>query len=103
MSHQIIKQPNGKYCIYSSVVDDIVVYNATPDAIKEYYLAKERERIYNDVNKLINKLEKGEKPYHQFTLTFNEMCEDILEHHKDEKDIIKEFKKNIKEMKKGGK
>jgi hypothetical protein len=31
------------------------------------------------------------------------MCEDILEHHKDEKDIIKEFKKNIKEMKKGGK
>jgi len=81
MSHQIIKQPNGLYAIYSSICDNFVFINATPDDIVECWLEEEKERIYIKIDKIIAKLEAGEKPYYQFTLTWDEACDSIKETH----------------------
>lgn len=37
MGHQIIKQPNGKYAVWSSVVDQLIGWDQTKDQIIEYY------------------------------------------------------------------
>lgn len=37
MPQHITKQPNGKYAIFSSVVDDFVVYDATPEECYEHF------------------------------------------------------------------
>ena len=39
MSRQIIKQPNGKYALFSSVVDDFVLIDADPNEIVEELVA----------------------------------------------------------------
>ena len=35
MSHRLIKQPNGKYAVYSTIVDDLICANMTVDEIIE--------------------------------------------------------------------
>jgi hypothetical protein len=73
MGWQIIKQPNGKYCIFSSVVDNVVYYDGTPEQILEAIIEAETTPIRRKVNETISQLDKGEKPYHQFTKSFDEM------------------------------
>ena len=38
MGHQIIRQPNHKFGIWSSIVDDFVLVNATREDIIQYYI-----------------------------------------------------------------
>jgi len=73
MAGQIIKQPNGKYCIFSSIVDDIVHYNMTPEEIIEVWVEEYKVEIIEKVNKIITELNEDRKPYHQFTNTYEEM------------------------------
>lgn len=35
MGQHIVKQPNGKYAIFSSNVDHFIAYDATPEEIRE--------------------------------------------------------------------
>lgn len=81
MGKQIIKQPNGKYCLFSSVVDDVTIYDATPEELIDSFVEEERKRITNDVLRIVNELEAGEKAYYQFTLSFKEMLTRIAEVH----------------------
>jgi hypothetical protein len=73
MARQIIKQPNGKYCVFSTVVDSIVDYDMSVDELKKDRKNGDEETI----DRIITKLENGEKPYYQFTMTFDEMLETI--------------------------
>lgn len=100
MSHQIIKQPNGKYCIFSSIVDNIIIYNATPDEIKKYYIEEEVKEINKKVDQAIN---SPQEYYYGWPFNnFDDMCKEILGLHEGQDKIIKEFKKYKKEMEKGG-
>lgn len=72
MGNQIIKQPNGKYAVFSSIVDDIVFYNAKKDDLIKYFVDREAERIKDYVERTLSDLDKGEKPYCQFTMTWKE-------------------------------
>jgi septation ring formation regulator EzrA len=81
MGWQIIKQPNGKYCIFSSVVDNVIYYDGTREQIVNAFLEPEIERIKKHVNEVIDQLEKGEKPYFQFTKSFDEMVDTVTEIH----------------------
>lgn len=86
MIGQIIKQPNGKYCIFNSVVDNITYYDMTADEIINDSSMPER------VRRAIDELEEGGKPYFQFTLTFDEMLERIKQvHGRDELDRVIEL------------
>ena len=43
-----------------------------PEEIIEYFVEGERERLTERVTKIVAALERGEKPYHQFTMTWKE-------------------------------
>jgi len=81
MGEQIIKQPNGLYCIWSSVVDDIILINATPEDIINERIEVARQEITRSVIDTVTKLNNGERPYYQFTKTFEEAIECIKDIH----------------------
>lgn len=83
MGRQIIKQPNGKYCIYSSIVDSITYYDMTREDIITEWVKEEKEKIEERVNEVVEALEEGGKPYFQFTKTYEEMIKSIREIHGD--------------------
>lgn len=70
MGTQIVKQPDGLFAVWSTVVDDFIEIDATPEQIIEERLEKEKEKIKADVMEIIEKLEQGGKPYYQFTMTY---------------------------------
>jgi hypothetical protein len=84
MGRQIIKQPNGKYCIFSTIVDNITYYDMTPEEIIEWWVEEAKEEITERVNNTIDKLERGEKPYRQYTQTYEEMIKLIFGVHGEE-------------------
>lgn len=95
MGHQIIKQLNGLFCVYSTIVDDVVMYDATPTEIIEYRINEAKERIFKEVNEIIESLESGKKPYYADTMDYDEMCQSIKEQHgKDYSNGIKEYYNN---------
>ena len=73
MGRQIIKQPNGYYGIFSSIVDDFIFLDATPQDIIDFFMEEEMERVTKFVNETVEKLAKGEKPYSQFTMSWEEV------------------------------
>lgn len=84
MAWQIIKQPDGLYAIFSTNVDDFIVLDATKDEIIEEFVEEEKERLQKkikDVEKIIEKVDAGSKPYHQFTKTWEDCLETIKEVH----------------------
>lgn len=72
MGQQIIRQPNGLYAIWSSVVDHFILYDCTPEGIIEERCKEECARIEKGVRETVAQLEAGEKPYYQFTKTWEE-------------------------------
>lgn len=72
MSQQIIKQPDGLYCVWSIVVDNFVQVDATLDEIIAKRVAKETVAIRKNVNEIVAELDAGGKPYAQFTMTYEE-------------------------------
>ncbi len=89
MGWQIIKQPNGKLCIFSSVVDNVVYYDGTPEQIINAFVEAETTPVIKRVRDIIGKLQSGEKPYYQFTKSFDEMIATIKDiHGKKEADKI---------------
>ena len=89
MAHQIVKQPNGLYAIWSTVVDSIVLIDATPDEIIGDWTASERERIMVSVHKTVSALKNGEKPYYQFTKSFEDCIRVIRYQHADDAEMLK--------------
>lgn len=81
MGRQIIKQPNGKYCVFSSVVDNIIMYDATEKDIVKFLAKESIERIKEDVKNTIGALNNCEKPYGQFTMNYKEMLNFISDVH----------------------
>lgn len=80
MGRQIIKQPNGQYCIYSSVVDSVTCYHfARQDLIDELgrRASSGRESVTVHVDRVLAALDVGGKPYHQFTMNYEEMFEAV--------------------------
>jgi len=75
MAQQIVKQPDGKYAVWSTVVDDFVVSDATKGEIIGRYVGEEVTRIIQRVDEIIDELDKGGKPYYQFTKTYDELIE----------------------------
>jgi hypothetical protein len=77
MGHQIIEQPDGKLCVFSDVVDAIIIKDATGQELLDYYAAeaaiKERQRVEKIIRNVRNS--KPQNSYHQFTMTYEEAVE----------------------------
>jgi hypothetical protein len=72
MSSQIIQQPNGLYAVWSSIVDSFTLIDATPEEIVEEWVAQERQRLTEAVNRIVGQLNNNQAPYCQFTMTWEE-------------------------------
>lgn len=81
MGQQIIKQPNGKYCLFSSVVDSVTYYNMSAEEIVDVWTEDARKEYERKVKEITEQLEVGGKPYYQFTKTYEECIETIKEVH----------------------
>lgn len=75
MAHQIVKQPDGRYAVWSTIVDDFVIENATPKEIADTWAKEEADRVRNRVDEIVAQLDQGGKPYHQFTKTYGEFVQ----------------------------
>lgn len=82
MGLQIIKQPNGKFGLFSSVSDGFTAYDCTPDELVEVFLDGERNLLEGRVAEIVAVLNKGGKPYFQFTMNWDEA---IAKHNKNGK------------------
>jgi hypothetical protein len=84
---QIIKQPNGLYCKYSSISDTIEIWNATREELIEDAVKYYREVVTRGIDEVLAKLDQENgRPYYQFTKTFEEALEETkgrakLEHY----------------------
>lgn len=72
MGQQIIKQPNYKYAVFSSISDGFIICDATREQIVDLLVENERERIQASTERIFKLLDEGGKPYHQFTMTWEE-------------------------------
>lgn len=75
MGRQIIQQPDGKFSVFSSNVNHFVVQDATQEEITELFAEEAADRSRAEIREIFAKIEKGEKPYYQFTMTWDEACQ----------------------------
>jgi hypothetical protein len=72
MGQQIIKQPDGKFAVFSSVVDAFVLYDCTADDIVEHFAEAAAEQARQTARRLVEQVSAGEKAYYQFTMPWDE-------------------------------
>lgn len=85
MGYQIIQQPNDKLALFSSSSDMLCMVNATPQDLIDYFAESELVGITFRTNDICEMLANGEKPYYQFTQSWNHVLEKIRDlHHDDE-------------------
>lgn len=89
MGQQIVKQPNGLYAVWSSVVDDFVLFDATPDDIVNEMVNTERKNISESVRRIIGQLAANDKPYCQFTMSWRECLATIKRLHGKDAESLK--------------
>jgi len=72
MGHQIIQQPDGKWAVWSTIVNDFIIEDATrAELIADRVSAACLDAIAS-VEKICDSLQAGGKPYHNRTMTYQE-------------------------------
>jgi hypothetical protein len=72
MGRQIIKQPNGRYAVWSSVTDDFVALDATAEELVDNAGEEARVAAERETTEIIRELDEGRRPYRQFTMSWEE-------------------------------
>lgn len=81
MGHQIIRQPDGLYAVFSSVVDSWILYDATRQDIIDYYAERAAEDARERATRTLDCVDEDpRKAYYQFTMTFEEANALSVEH-----------------------
>lgn len=72
MAEQIIKQPDGRLAVFSTITDSLIVLDASPEEIVEWRskraAANERARTRQELDRLLDENDPG--PYYQFAMTW---------------------------------
>ncbi len=84
MASQIIKQPDGLFAVFSTIVDGWVLVDATGEEIVDYFAERAADDARRSAGRILYEVATGGKPYCQFTMTFddadklnNEHCEPV--------------------------
>jgi len=98
MGKQIIKQPNGKFALWSTIIDHFICYDCTEEDLVKFQLQDYEKKIREDMHSRIEILNKGEQAYHQFTISWEEALDLMKDNHskKEYNDFIKEYKASQK-------
>jgi hypothetical protein len=78
MGHQIILQPDGRLCAFSSIVDQIVLADATPQELEDYYAELAADESRRQTRRIIDAVlaEEPRRVYGQFVMTYAEAVEE---------------------------
>ncbi len=60
MAWKIIKQPNDLYCIFSTVVDNVLYYNCNKEEIVDLLVDEERKYIERNIERIMKTNNKKE-------------------------------------------
>lgn len=95
MSEQIIKQPNGLYGLWSTIVDNFVLINATREELIAYRVEKSIKEIAESIDKALVELNAIPPVKRNFTLTWDEALKCVRELHgeKELTNLLKDFSK----------
>lgn len=82
MGSQIIRQPSGKYAIFSTYTDTITVWDATEDEIVEHFAERAAERAREDARRQLGHVAGGNPraAYYQFAMTWEEALDEDRKH-----------------------
>lgn len=74
MGHQIIQQPDGRLAVWSTVVDDWVLVDATAEELAAHFGHEERVKVQTAVRAQCEAVLTGDarSVYFQFAMTFEE-------------------------------
>jgi hypothetical protein len=74
MGSQIIKQPDGRFAVFSTFTDTIIIWDATVSDIVEYFERQAAEDARRAVTRRTDLVEAGKarEAYYQFTMTWPE-------------------------------
>ena len=82
MGRQVVKQPDGNFAIWSSMVDDFILEGATKDDIKSFWVG---EKVMETIHMLDEAFEKIEKTgTDNWGQTYEEYLEIKHDVHKDD-------------------
>lgn len=79
MTHQIIQQPDGLLCVWSSVVDDFIITGATPEELIDYYAeeaAKEARKKAEEITAAVL-TGRAQDVYRRTVMTYEEAVERV--------------------------
>lgn len=82
MGQQIIQQPDGRLCVFSTIVDQIVVADATAEELADYYAEQAAEDARRETKRLTEAVLSGDprSVYYQFVKTYGTAVELHREH-----------------------
>lgn len=63
MSHWIVKQPNGNYAVFSSVVDDFVFIDATREELETFYAEKALQDARTMFDRMLQAADEDQDKY----------------------------------------
>jgi hypothetical protein len=74
MGHQIIVQPDGQLCVFSTEVDQIVLADASPAELVEHFAELAAAEVRRSTTRKITAVLAGDarSVYAQFALTYDE-------------------------------
>lgn len=97
MGHQITKQPNGKYAVFSTIVDDFIWMDLeTLDPYIEDVLKEEERRLRESIQRRVEMLDAGEKAYGPYTSSWDDLLELIRLNHGEDAETLQWVQENIK-------
>lgn len=82
MGYQIIKQPDGRFALFSSFTDTIAMWDATAPEIIDWFAERAAQDARIHAARQLGHVDGGhpEEAYHQFTMTWDEALADDREH-----------------------
>lgn len=81
MGHQIIRQPDGLYAVFSSFTDTWIISDATREDLIGYYAERAARDARESAGRTIDLVDEDpRKAYCQFTMTFEEANAESVEH-----------------------
>ena len=83
MARTVIKQPNGNYAVFSTVIDDFIMVNATKQEIIDADIEEARERINEKYDEMFKYFDKDEHApvYLNHHMTWEEAMERVVDIH----------------------
>jgi len=77
MGQQIIKQPDGRLAVFSSIVDAFIVVDATPEEILDWRAEEAAKEARRTTQRELDAVLAGDprRVYYQFALTWEDAAE----------------------------